>query len=56
MNHKCPKCQINLVWDTNNPNRPFCSERCKNIDFIAWANEENALAAEPSLDDADFFE
>lgn len=26
--------------------RPFCSERCKLLDFGAWANEEYALPAE----------
>jgi endogenous inhibitor of DNA gyrase (YacG/DUF329 family) len=28
--------------------RPFCSERCKLIDFGAWADEEFALPAEGS--------
>lgn len=41
--YKCPHCQTKLEWDINNPHRPFCSERCRNRDFIAWANEENYL-------------
>ena len=28
-----------MVWDTANPYRPFCSERCKMIDLGAWATE-----------------
>jgi endogenous inhibitor of DNA gyrase (YacG/DUF329 family) len=28
--------------------RPFCSERCKLLDFGAWADEEYALPAEMS--------
>jgi endogenous inhibitor of DNA gyrase (YacG/DUF329 family) len=27
-----------VPWDEN-PNRPFCSERCRMIDLGAWANE-----------------
>ncbi len=42
---KCPKCGKPTVWK-DNPARPFCSERCKLLDFGAWANEEYAVAAE----------
>lgn len=56
MNYACPKCKTALIWDSNNPFRPFCSERCKNIDFVAWANEENAIPAEHNFDeDSDIF-
>lgn len=34
----CPHCQESAPWE-DNPHRPFCSERCKTIDFGAWANE-----------------
>lgn len=27
--------------------RPFCSERCKNVDFGAWASESYRVAAPP---------
>jgi endogenous inhibitor of DNA gyrase (YacG/DUF329 family) len=33
---------------TGNEFRPFCSERCKLLDFGAWADEEFALPAESS--------
>ncbi|MCH4247833.1 MAG: DNA gyrase inhibitor YacG [Acinetobacter populi] len=35
----CPRCGKPSQW-TDNPFRPFCSERCKMIDLGAWANEE----------------
>jgi endogenous inhibitor of DNA gyrase (YacG/DUF329 family) len=36
---KCPTCARPVEWQ-DNPWRPFCSERCKLIDFSRWANEE----------------
>ncbi|HEX8747586.1 MAG TPA: DNA gyrase inhibitor YacG [Pyrinomonadaceae bacterium] len=36
---KCPICDQPVKWQ-DNPFRPFCSERCKLIDFGRWANEE----------------
>jgi len=36
----CPQCGKEMVWDTSNRFRPFCSERCKLIDLGKWANEE----------------
>lgn len=36
----CPTCGTRLAWSTDNPWRPFCSERCKNVDLGAWANDE----------------
>lgn len=49
--YACPGCKTSIVWDSNNPCRPFCSEKCKNRDFIAWANEDHAIAGDPLLDD-----
>jgi uncharacterized protein len=52
---KCPMCHRPAEWE-NNPHRPFCSERCKLIDFGAWANEEYAVPADeaaPSLEEED---
>ncbi len=42
---KCPTCEKSVEY-TGNEFRPFCSERCKLIDFGAWADEEFALPAE----------
>jgi endogenous inhibitor of DNA gyrase (YacG/DUF329 family) len=39
---KCPRCG-KMVEYYGNEFRPFCSERCKLIDFGSWANEEFAL-------------
>ena len=50
---KCPTCHKPITWE-GNPHRPFCSERCKLIDFGAWANEEYKVPAEekaPSLEE-----
>ena len=50
---KCPSCHRPIVWE-DNPHRPFCSERCKLLDFGAWANGEYAVPAEesaPSLEE-----
>jgi endogenous inhibitor of DNA gyrase (YacG/DUF329 family) len=52
---KCPTCHKPTPWE-GNPHRPFCSERCKLIDFGAWANEEYKVPAEesaPSLEDGE---
>jgi|GEM_PF-197984 len=35
----CPQCGGDSVYGPSNPYRPFCSQRCKNIDFGAWADE-----------------
>jgi hypothetical protein len=47
---QCPSCSKKSPWQ-NNENRPFCSERCKNHDFVNWANEEHKIAGSPSYDD-----
>ncbi|MBJ6727519.1 DNA gyrase inhibitor YacG [Geomesophilobacter sediminis] len=35
---KCPQCRKETTLE-GNPNRPFCSERCKLIDLGTWATE-----------------
>ncbi|MAA66137.1 MAG: DNA gyrase inhibitor YacG [Alteromonadaceae bacterium] len=44
----CPTCKKEVEWDTSNPHRPFCCERCKLIDLGAWANEDFRIPAEPA--------
>ena len=44
---KCPQCSKEVEF-TGNEFRPFCSERCKLLDFGAWADEEYGIAAEQS--------
>jgi hypothetical protein len=38
------------VYSAENAFRPFCSARCKNNDFGAWASEGYAVAADPDPD------
>lgn len=42
---KCPICDTPAPYE-GNEHRPFCSERCKLLDFGAWVNEEYALPVE----------
>lgn len=42
---KCPQCGTETQFE-GNEFRPFCSERCKLLDFGAWADEEYALPTE----------
>jgi len=44
---KCPTCGEVVKYE-NNEFRPFCSERCKLLDFGAWADEQYNLPAESS--------
>ena len=53
---KCPNCDKPAGWK-DNPHRPFCSERCKLIDFGAWVNEEYAVPSEepaPPFEDSEY--
>ncbi|MCS5587347.1 MAG: DNA gyrase inhibitor YacG, partial [Porticoccaceae bacterium] len=43
-------CKAAVEWNDHSPYRPFCSERCKQIDFGDWATERFSIAGEPSLD------
>ncbi len=36
----CPTCGKSVVWLTENPYRPFCCRRCREIDLGAWATEK----------------
>lgn len=50
---KCPYCGRQTEYE-GNEFRPFCSERCKLLDFGAWADEEYTLPTEASeLSDED---
>ncbi|MBW8828192.1 MAG: DNA gyrase inhibitor YacG [Burkholderiales bacterium] len=49
----CPTCGGDSVYSPENPYRPFCSERCKNVDFGAWASESYTVEAKPTTVDLD---
>lgn len=40
---KCPTCGADVTWGEQSPHRPFCSARCRDTDFIGWANEEKRI-------------
>jgi uncharacterized protein len=42
----CPTCRKLTDWK-DNPFRPFCSERCKLVDFGRWVNEEFRVPDQP---------
>lgn len=53
---RCPQCGEDALWAPENPWRPFCSERCKQIDLGCWASDSyripvqedsNELGADP---------
>ncbi len=35
---RCPFCRVEVAWE-GNPHRPFCSDRCRLVDFGAWTEE-----------------
>lgn len=52
---RCPQCAKTVEYLPSNPNRPFCSERCKMIDLGAWASDQysipgKSLEADDSLE------
>lgn len=42
----CPTCRKPVQWAPANKHRPFCSERCRMIDFGSWANETYRIPGE----------
>ena len=50
----CPQCGGESVYAPSNPYRPFCSERCKNLDLGAWASESFRVPDETPPDDQPF--
>jgi uncharacterized protein len=44
----CPVCRRKVNLDPAvNPARPFCSARCKTIDFGSWVDGSYAIAGDP---------
>ncbi|MBK1714685.1 DNA gyrase inhibitor YacG [Rubrivivax gelatinosus] len=41
----CPACKKPSPFVPENRWRPFCSERCRNLDLGAWASESYRVAA-----------
>ena len=50
----CPTCSGKVEWTEANKYRPFCSERCKQVDLGAWASEDFRMPAEAPPADAQY--
>lgn len=48
---RCPACGGDSIYAPENPFRPFCSQRCKNLDLGAWASESFRVPGEAPPDD-----
>lgn len=48
---QCPGCGGDSVYEVRNVYRPFCSERCKNLDLGAWASESFRVPTESPPED-----
>jgi endogenous inhibitor of DNA gyrase (YacG/DUF329 family) len=42
----CPTCKKKADFSSENPFRPFCSERCKVLDLGAWAEESYKIPSQ----------
>jgi uncharacterized protein len=51
---RCPACGGQSIYAPSNPYRPFCGERCKNLDLGAWASERFKLPEQETNSDPDF--
>lgn len=47
---RCPQCGGDSIYAPTNKWRPFCSERCRQIDLGAWASESFRVPATPPQD------
>jgi hypothetical protein len=47
----CPACRGPSLFSPRNPWRPFCSERCRNVDLGAWASEGYRVATQTPAED-----
>ncbi|MBL8149418.1 MAG: DNA gyrase inhibitor YacG [Blastocatellia bacterium] len=48
---RCPICKRETSWK-DNPNRPFCSERCQMIDLGNWADGEYRIENSQKSEDS----
>ncbi len=51
---RCPACGGNSVYAPSNPFRPFCCERCKDLDMGAWAAEHFRMPTDTPPDEQPF--
>ncbi len=46
---RCPTCGKSSRFDQTNPDRPFCSPRCKTHDIAGWADEAFRIPSQQTL-------
>jgi endogenous inhibitor of DNA gyrase (YacG/DUF329 family) len=51
---KCPACSGPSIYGSQNPFRPFCCARCKNVDLGAWASENFRVPSDAPPEDQPF--
>jgi len=51
---ECPRCKQDANLAKQNIYRPFCSKKCKMIDFGSWVSEEKLISR--PLDSEDFYD
>jgi len=44
---RCPTCKKPVPWSEASRYRPFCSERCQQIDLGNWAAEQHRIPGNP---------
>ena len=49
----CPTCGKKVEWLDTNKYRPFWSDRCKQIDLGAWAEEKYVIPGALPVEDED---
>jgi hypothetical protein len=50
----CPQCGGTSLYAPSNRFRPFCSERCKQLDLGSWASESFKLPEQAVSQNPDF--
>ena len=53
---KCPNCGKPIPWVNSQNFKPFCSERCKLIDFDEWVMEEKVIPGDETVNSVDLDE
>ena len=46
----CPNCRKPVGWTAQGKHLPFCSERCRLIDFGSWVEERRRIPGSPAFD------
>lgn len=48
---RCPNCKKEVLMTEDSRHRPFCSKRCRDIDFGDWATESFKIAGNEVVDE-----